>query len=142
MNEEHRAPEVIEEQLREQGWRSPEEVKQKVNAAVVAFKEAAVSALLKSKGGYSASIEGDCLVPDVDGPWLLNADAAKLVENVPRNDSALRAAIDKAVAKREAELLSLAKDWDEDFKEEPGSSADCASRGCATELRKLIREGK
>lgn len=50
-----------------------------IRAAVDAKLEEAAKALLETKGGYSASIDENVLVPDPDGPWLLNADAAKVV---------------------------------------------------------------
>jgi hypothetical protein len=31
------------------------------------------------KGGYTASFTENALIPDKDGPWILNSDAAKAI---------------------------------------------------------------
>ena len=45
---------------------------------VDALEEAALI-VGKMKGGYSASLDQDILVPDKDGPWVLNHEAAAAI---------------------------------------------------------------
>jgi hypothetical protein len=69
------------------------------NLAVAGAYLDAAKYVASLKGGYSASIHDDILVPDVDGPWILNADAATgIAARTPADAAAALREHDKEVA--------------------------------------------
>ena len=72
-------PESEKKSDREEANKILEIIQPLITAAVAEERERCAKVAESMKGGYTASIDEDILVPDKDGPWTLNSDIAAAI---------------------------------------------------------------